>query len=1486
MRHPKLRKIARILGVALLCLFGLVVSLIATGILVANTGWGQKKLLALALPALNKPLLGRVEIGGLGGNLISRLSLRDIRLYDGEAELAARVEELALHYNLLALIRRDVHITNADLKNAEVRLRFLRDANLNLASLLKPTPPSGPLPVTIRIDDVTVNLGATFEPQPGSAVPPARVQLHLQAAARIADPHITADLSALRISSQAPLAADIDLAGGVSVVKGAQPQIAARNLRLSLRTSGEEATRLLPQAALRGPLQLEMAFSGPLTALGVEGTARLPKGTLRLHGNVGALDPKLPWQIQIDAQDIDPHAARADIPEASIVLAADGQGQFLDGRINLHKLEVRSLGTTVVASGFAQGNAQTSLRFPLAPELAAQLMVQVNAPDLRKLTEPFVAPSLKLGGAIRLDAKASAEKGQLRIDLNTDAAHLKAAQNSIEKLTLALHSADFLGQLKLHADSVNSPLRLTRLDLDAQMTEQALSVQARGMDVKKLVFDFAVAGRPRMAQQKLLSLQASLNKLFLSRAGQRLDLIAPAAIAVDMQHPDGPIIDLGQVALRLQNQQVTLAGHFAAKPQRFSASVHALGINAKQWAQLAGASGIPGTSLDLHVQAQGTPKAPQGTLQLGGSIDALPEQHLPRSNLRIAVTLHEKRAQGDLSIQFSQANSAASSGEPPRASLHFAAPLTRSGPLTVDLQAQTSAQPWSELLPAQVRSLRGLIQLQATLRGTLARPELALSLKAPSWALDKLRGWESGVALTYGNELLSLRLDSKLATAPVAHVATTMLRAQTRIKLGLEPHQMPTAAEFQRQLLSGAMEVDASVLHIDLPKVLEMIAPPEKTDSALLSGTLGATVHIEGTPAAPLVKLNVDAKDLAVDVPNLQNLSVEVAANYAGQDLKVDISAGLPKQPLLTAHAQTVLPMQTILAGAVVSKQLPLQVHAEVLPFELSQISKVHGQLIAQANVKGTVGTPELTAWVRSQRVQIENFAVGPLAINANLDARRQFQADVSVQQKDGRLRLLAQSPVPPRLDAVKLNLTAQNFHVDYDPTPGKIRLKDPLGMLRGVLNADLQMQGHGAGPRVSGFLKLEKGGLMMKALQQALSDIYIDLQIVPPNAGENRTVVALRQAKLKTDTGSAAASAYVELDGMKLSKLNASASAQQFPIWAGIMGLWIDSKVNVNGRVDGDTLRVDVNIPEGGVRLPKFQSARSVQPLGPFEDVTLIDLQAQQAAARAQKKAEDKEKQAAQRQAAGESFALLPRHTRVAVQLPPAFHISGPELRSDLTGHITMTLDRGGLPRITGQVRNSQGFGWVEILKRRYEIERIEASLPGDVPPNPLFNIEISRKLNEATIYITVTGSAKKPKISFRSEPPVLDESQIIAVILMGERSGAGDTQAMGILSSLLIGQLRDQLADRLPIDVLRVDVAGDDPMGVNQSSLEVGKYLRDNVYLGYKRRFGSATTGLRRMNADEVILEYNFFQNYKVKTLYGDANVGAIDLYWNKRF
>ena len=247
----------------------------------------------------------------------------------------------------------------------------------------------------------------------------------------------------------------------------------------------------------------------------------------------------------------------------------------------------------------------------------------------------------------------------------------------------------------------------------------------------------------------------------------------------------------------------------------------------------------------------------------------------------------------------------------------------------------------------------------------------------------------------------------------------------------------------------------------------------------------------------------------------------------------------------------------------------------------------------------------------------------------------------------------------------------------------------------------------------------------------------------------------------------------------------------------------------------------------------------------------------------------------------------FLPPQLEVTVQLPPALRVVGPELNTDLSGQLQLTRDTRDSDdlHITGEI--STAAGWVEILSRRYQLERAQISLSGQVPPNPLLDVQIARKLDDATIYIQVTGSARKPVISFRSDPPIYDRSQIMTIILTGQGgSGSISQQAMGVLSSLVVDQLKSQLAGGLPIDVIKFDVAGADPLGLGQSSLEVGKYLRDDLYLGYMHRFGGATTGMRRLNIDQVRLEYRFLQKFQLTTVYGDANVGSIDLSWTKRF
>ena len=128
------------------------------------------------------------------------------------------------------------------------------------------------------------------------------------------------------------------------------------------------------------------------------------------------------------------------------------------------------------------------------------------------------------------------------------------------------------------------------------------------------------------------------------------------------------------------------------------------------------------------------------------------------------------------------------------------------------------------------------------------------------------------------------------------------------------------------------------------------------------------------------------------------------------------------------------------------------------------------------------------------------------------------------------------------------------------------------------------------------------------------------------------------------------------------------------------------------------------------------------------------------------------------------------------------------------------------------------------------------------------------------------------------------------MAIILSGSPSSphAGaeslDTTVQSALSGSFVGQLKDQLVPILPVDVIKVDA---DPTSLNPDDMrfEAGKYITDSIYLSYIHQLGTVL-GFKRLNRNQLQLEYRFARQFALQSYFGDGGVGAIDLYWNHHF
>jgi autotransporter translocation and assembly factor TamB len=160
---------------------------------------------------------------------------------------------------------------------------------------------------------------------------------------------------------------------------------------------------------------------------------------------------------------------------------------------------------------------------------------------------------------------------------------------------------------------------------------------------------------------------------------------------------------------------------------------------------------------------------------------------------------------------------------------------------------------------------------------------------------------------------------------------------------------------------------------------------------------------------------------------------------------------------------------------------------------------------------------------------------------------------------------------------------------------------------------------------------------------------------------------------------------------------------------------------------------------------------------------------------------------------------------------------------------------------------------------------------------------------VNDALVGVEVTGSASRPNVHFISNPPIYSDSQVMLAMLGSDPGEPTDNTPLGdkiggAVSGLIVGQLKNQLAPHLPIDVIKVDV-GDTP-DFSQTRLEIGKYIKRNVYVSYVHQFGQLLIGTRILSANIGSVEYRFKRNYAVDLSIGDAPEGKADLYWTLRF
>ena len=191
--------------------------------------------------------------------------------------------------------------------------------------------------------------------------------------------------------------------------------------------------------------------------------------------------------------------------------------------------------------------------------------------------------------------------------------------------------------------------------------------------------------------------------------------------------------------------------------------------------------------------------------------------------------------------------------------------------------------------------------------------------------------------------------------------------------------------------------------------------------------------------------------------------------------------------------------------------------------------------------------------------------------------------------------------------------------------------------------------------------------------------------------------------------------------------------------------------------------------------------------------------------------------------------------------------------------------------------------FGKIEQIRGRVEqapklFTVVDSTIvfKGGKEINPLLDIEVEYELPDVLITINIHGNAKRPKLSFSSEPP-LPKKDILSYLLLGVSTanlGEGKGSLGREAQLFIMNQAARDLAYEVELD--RVFIK-DDGTGEGYA-IQVGKKVEENSMLIIENS----------KKGNSLILEYEVNKNIQIEVGHHQKSVPSqsIDIYFRKRF
>jgi translocation and assembly module TamB len=238
----------------------------------------------------------------------------------------------------------------------------------------------------------------------------------------------------------------------------------------------------------------------------------------------------------------------------------------------------------------------------------------------------------------------------------------------------------------------------------------------------------------------------------------------------------------------------------------------------------------------------------------------------------------------------------------------------------------------------------------------------------------------------------------------------------------------------------------------------------------------------------------------------------------------------------------------------------------------------------------------------------------------------------------------------------------------------------------------------------------------------------------------------------------------------------------------------------------------------------------------------------------------------------------------RVAVdvqfEFPEGTRLTGQGLDARGSGTLRAVRQPGQPLRWFGSLATERGSRY-RLYATRFEIEHARAEFDGASGFDPQIDAEATSQIGPTLVKLGISGRLSKPLLATTSEPD-LPQQEILALILLGRTINPrepGEAGKLGLAASQLgsqfaLDQLRSRVGSFLPVDELDTGTTAEgDP------SIEVGKALRDGVFVRYGRGLGAKST-------DEVTVEWEVAPDVRIEGRVTREGDSGADVIWSKDY